>query len=769
MAVQRCEAMPDQETISQYLERLELQRKRVQHLRRQQLLQGSSVSFGIVTELAEAQADIAHIKEWLRSQHIDVEDLPDDQSQAEQHTHRRQAILAALVAYLRRHKRPLLSALALTIFLSLLYATAAYALEAGPWATNIGLSIILGTGLLYLIPRLLFASIHFSDQSSQRRQYGVVARIVFYVLSLAAIAGVGIFLRDQTFLPGTILPALLRREDVRLYSAIALGVLALLCAFIAFSHKRPAKHQYSGPSRFPKLRPAALLILYLIPLLIMGWAGYYFWHPTTKVIIVLAQFEGNENEYHVTDSVYRRLRTAMQNYNDVVVKKIDEVITEKEGSDVAISIGKKYKAALIIWGSYNETATTAPVSVNLEILCPLKCKPELGSQVKGDWRAPDLKDLQTLKLQTDLSVELSYLSLFVVGMVRYTAEDWQGAITSFTDALNQTDRNIPALDRTVIYRRRADAYTNNNQYDLAKKDMNKILEIYPETAWVYNDISAIDISAENYPSAIENINHAIKLDASKAAYFANKGVIEFLNGDRDQSIKDLNHAVDLDINADVVYKQRGDIYSNLEKYDLAIKDYTKAIALKDDNWEYFANRASVYDHLNQYVSAIDDYTKAINLLPNYARLYYERALEYSKNLETDRAINDLNTAIDIDDKYSDAYNLRGKLYFDIGYTSRAMSDVNKAIDIDSYNATYYYNRAAVYFNLENYKSAIDDLTKAINYSANNAEYYYKRAYAYNNDGQITSAKADLHEVISRSNDEHLTQEAQKRLKELGEP
>lgn len=70
--------MPNTDTISEYVARLDLQRKRVQYLHRQQIIQGTTTPFSIINELEEARADIAKLKAWLRNHHLAIEDLPDD-------------------------------------------------------------------------------------------------------------------------------------------------------------------------------------------------------------------------------------------------------------------------------------------------------------------------------------------------------------------------------------------------------------------------------------------------------------------------------------------------------------------------------------------------------------------------------------------------------------------------------------------------------------------------------------------------------------------
>jgi hypothetical protein len=158
-----------------------------------------------------------------------------------------------------------------------------------------------------------------------------------------------------------------------------------------------------------------------------------------KIIILVANFDGPEpQKYGVTDKILNNLRQALLPYEDVQVEALGRPITEAEGSTIARAEGERRGATIIIWGWYRTPGTAVPLSVNFEILLPPQDLPELGSEMRGEVQTMTVAELESFTLQTRLSEELAYLTLFTVGMARYAAMDWDEAIARFSNALDQT-------------------------------------------------------------------------------------------------------------------------------------------------------------------------------------------------------------------------------------------------------------------------------------------------------------------------------------------
>ena len=176
--------------------------------------------------------------------------------------------------------------------------------------------------------------------------------------------------------------------------------------------------------RRKKVRLLARLGLFIIPILtVAGIAGrvYYISLPTQDFIILLAKFDGPKSqEYCVTKTIFENLENATEEYSDVKITELEKSINN---SDYAKKVGKQQKAAIVIWGWYGMTKKIVPISVNFEILKSLPELPQLRAEARGKVLSLEIAQLESFKLQTRLSQEMAYLSLFTLGIYRHLEAD----------------------------------------------------------------------------------------------------------------------------------------------------------------------------------------------------------------------------------------------------------------------------------------------------------------------------------------------------------
>ena len=303
--------------------------------------------------------------------------------------------------------------------------------------------------------------------------------------------------------------------------------------------------------------------------------------PPTKVILLIADFEGPEpQKYRVTETVLARLRAALEPYKDVRIEALGRAITEAEGSDVARAEGEKRKAAIVLWGWYGATAEAVPLSAHFEILQEPKHMPEIGPEAKGLVRTMAVAELESFTLQTKLSAEMAYLSLFTVGMTRYTAEDWDGAIACFSDALSQTAERVPVLDQSTIYFYRGAAYYYKGDYDRAITDYDQAIRLQPDLAGAYYNRGLTYADKGDYDRAIADYDQAIRLRPDLAEAYYNRGNAYADKGDTDRAIADYDQAIQLRPDYATAYYNRGVAYYYKGDYDRAIADYTQYCSVK---------------------------------------------------------------------------------------------------------------------------------------------------------------------------------------------
>ena len=521
-----------------------------------------------------------------------------------------------------------------------------------------------------------------------------------------------------------------------------------------------------------------------------------------KVTILVAEFDGPDpKRYRVTEHIIKRLRRETREYSDISVEALGRAVSEQQGSKVAREIGQQRKARIVVWGWYGPTQDTVSVSVYFEVLRKPKY---LNLRENPEPQILPISELNGIKIQTRLSREMTYLTLMTVGLARYEAEDYDGAIKRFTTALDQSNVPNQMIDPAEIYYYRGNAYhykAGANGIVRAIADYNKAVELGSDSAETYYNRGLAYGKKGQYDRTISDCDEAIKRKSDFAEAYVNRGCAYDEIGQHDRAIADFDKAIALNPDDAIAYNNRGTANGNKGQYDRAIADFDKAIALKPDYANAYYNRGTAYASKGEYDRAISDYDKAIKIKPDYAEAYYNRGLTYASKGEYDRAISDYDKAIKIKPDYAIAYNNRGTVYGNKGQLDQAIADFGKVIELKPDYANAYYNRGFIYASKGEYDRAISDYDKAIKIKPdyaeaynnrgnayyrknmydpaiadydktieirpNDTEAYYNRALAYQYKGELDRAIADFKNVLRITNDPNTRQQVQQMLQKLG--
>ena len=594
-------------------------------------------------------------------------------------------------------------------------------------------------------------------------------------------------------------------KDAGLITLIALGVGILLLLSICLYYARfwRPERQDKGRSLFEpslsdervqaqakqerqrkRVRRLAVAGLILIPILsvsgAVGWQ-HYQGLPTKDIIVLVADFEQPDSKnLDVTDTLINQLREATKKYRDVKVQPLNKPITEKEGSEVARTEGKKRKATIVIWGRYREVGTVVPLSVHFEILHPPKDLPELGKAVRGQPQQTTLAELPSFTLQ--LSNEMSYLSLFTLGMTRYAAAEWDEAIAHFSDALSHHVEHTTALDQSLVYFQRGSAYLRKGAYDPALTDLAQAIKLQPKLAGAYANRMLIYLNKGDYKRALADVNQAIKLQPDLALAYNNRGLAYINVGDYDQAISDFSQALKLkpakadsastprsegrqlgtilgidhevpivnfffndEFSDYLLYINRGTAYLSKQDYDHALADLSQAIKIEPNRAAAYFNRAVIFYSKENYDRAIADCNQVIKLQPDFALAYLKRGAIYFAKKDYDLAITDFNQAIKLQPD-SDTYMIRGDFYYEKDDYDLAITDYSQSLKFKP-NLSAYNQRGHSYNLKGDYNLAIADFNQAIKLKPDYVPAYNNRGLSYKHKGDYDRAIADFNQAI----------------------
>ncbi len=270
------------------------------------------------------------------------------------------------------------------------------------------------------------------------------------------------------------------------------------------------------------------------------------------------------------------------------------------------------------------------------------------------------------------------------GIAKNNAQDFKGAITDYTKAIELTHCSEAFINKGEI----------KNDLHLYKKTIQNNHSMAVELvdcATIYYNRGVSKSILKNYKQSLEDYNKAIELNPDYAEAYNNCGIVKGILQDYQGSIKDFGKAIALNPNYTEAYNNQGITKSNLKDYQGAIKDFDKAIALNPNYAEAYNNRGNAKKTLQKYRQALKDYNKSIELNPDNPMTLYIRGNLKIELKDYKRAIKDFDKAIALNPNYVAAFINRGLAKYYLQKYQEAIKDYNKSIEINPNNANAYYN------------------------------------------------------------------------------
>jgi lipoprotein NlpI len=161
-----------------------------------------------------------------------------------------------------------------------------------------------------------------------------------------------------------------------------------------------------------------------------------------------------------------------------------------------------------------------------------------------------------------------------------------------------------------------------------------------------NVVIALNNRATAYQSAgyidlaMKDIDQAIALWPQHAQSFVNRGNFYDAQGALDRAMQDYEEAIRLEPDLPDAYINRGATYGEQGKLDLEVQDLDKTIQLKPDFALAYSNRGGAYLALGDVDRAIEDYNEAIRLDPSLTMAVISRGVAHFYHDEDPQAVVD---------------------------------------------------------------------------------------------------------------------------------
>lgn len=255
---------------------------------------------------------------------------------------------------------------------------------------------------------------------------------------------------------------------------------------------------------------------------------------------------------------------------------------------------------------------------------------------------------------------------YVKGIICFSLERYQDAVSSFSKALQFTDDSFQLSD---LLQKRALCHLALRKMDAAAEDFEKSLSEGGDAVECNYYLGYLYVETGDFVRALSHLDESLRLQPDHIESHFSRGV---------------------------ALKQ-------MERHLEAIDDMTYVISREPDHVLAYINRGDALSSIKRYHEAIADFNKAIDIAPEMVDAYCERAFALNEVGEAERAFSDLEVAMSLDDKNSKPFLAKAILLLDCDKPEEALDYIAAAEEREPGNKGIAMVRTEAYKLLEEIK------------------------------------------------------------------
>lgn len=235
-----------------------------------------------------------------------------------------------------------------------------------------------------------------------------------------------------------------------------------------------------------------------------------------ELLIVVAKFRGPERpdpQMYIVKRLDADLSMHPALDDRVLVRRFQGVI-EGESQEAEIekaqALGEAYKATLVIWGEHDGYSAAPHYLVTRErerVKMVVELQPRVATADRSQF---------VMYISEELPETMTYLSLFTIGQMYDFANEDSKALSLFSAALDHLPSGEAYQESAVsLYFYRGNTRLLLGKYDLAIADFDRVIELEPGYAEVYNNRGILaSLRATTIwpsPTSIEPLNWSLTM------------------------------------------------------------------------------------------------------------------------------------------------------------------------------------------------------------------------------------------------------------------
>ena len=363
----------------------------------------------------------------------------------------------------------------------------------------------------------------------------------------------------------------------------------------------------------------------------------------------------------------------------------------------------------------------------------------------------------------------------MISVINTGQEEYGKALT----AINMALKKIPSKDKEYVatsYRLRAKIYLELEDTVQAIRDMNKGLDVYPNTD-LYSDRAQLYFEQEKYDLSDKDYQKITALDEGNVMGYMGVGRNAQMRNDYTEAIKQFDYVIKLSPEYSSGYSFRAECYAAQKRYGEALDDIITALKIDYDDKAYYEMLEVADSALAQTVSKLKvQKLKAPKegVWPYYIGVVYERACQDAKaiplykealSLEANptvakrisacyeetgnyaKALEYCDQAIMLDTVKTDMLMAKSDLLYKTGKATEALGLLDEYVAANPDKELGYSKRGWLKYHIGKLDDAIEDYSMAITIEPQEPYFYFGRGCAYQRKGDNDKARADFEQTI----------------------
>jgi protein O-GlcNAc transferase len=254
---------------------------------------------------------------------------------------------------------------------------------------------------------------------------------------------------------------------------------------------------------------------------------------------------------------------------------------------------------------------------------------------------------------------------------------------------------------------------NSKKFPDAERHFRKLLKSHPSHVGALNLLTVALMSQERYQDAEPFIARAVKLQQSSDVSYYNYGLISKKLNKPVQALEQFNHALRLNAGVAETWNNRGTVFNDLKQFDNAVSDFDRALALNPGYAEAFCNKGKSLIGLKRSDDALAAYDRAVTLAPDVAEGWVGRGNVLCELERYSEALLAFEKALALKPDFAEGWIGHGSAMLDLGRVDEAVSSYQKGLTIKPGAAEGWLGLGYALRELKQFKEAYDAFDKAL--------------------------------------------------------